>query len=241
MKFSDQGIIISQKKYGENSLIVKVFSAEHGVYRGFVNSVKSSKDKAIFQIGNLISFEFRARIEESLGQFATVDLVKSYCSKIMFDRFKLSCVNSLFSIIDHSFLERENHQLLFEKLIIFLQKVVDEDEAKNFLTDYVKLELKILQTLGYGIDLSSCVVTDSEIDLAFVSPKSARAVCLEAGLPYKNKLLKLPNFLTDAKDEVSENDLRDGLRLSGYFLEKFIFEDQNEKLGIRNKLEKSFN
>ena len=67
MKFSDQGIIISQKKYGENSLIVKVFSAEHGVYRGFVNSVKSSKDKAIFQIGNLISFEFRARIEDESG------------------------------------------------------------------------------------------------------------------------------------------------------------------------------
>ncbi len=240
MKFNDQGIIISQKKYGENSLIVKVFSREHGVYRGFINSAKSGKNKAIFQIGNLISFEFRARSEENLGQFTAVDLVKSYCSQIMFDRFKLDCVNSLFSIIDHCFLERESHQMLFEKLVTFLQKIIEEDEAKNFLTDYIKFELKILKTLGYGIDLSSCVVTNSTVDLAFVSPKSARAVCFEAGKPYQNKLLKLPNFLTDNAVEVSTKDLRDGLRLSGYFLEKFIFEDRKERLGVRKKLEQLF-
>lgn len=239
MKFSDTGIIISQKKYGENSLIVKVFSREHGIYCGFVNSVKSTKDKAIFQIGNLISFEFRARNEENLGQLATVDLVKSYCSKIMFDRLKLDCANSIFSIIDHCFLERESHEKLFEKLQIFLQKLVDENEAENFLTDYVKLELKILKTLGYGIDLSSCAATESTENLSYVSPKSARAVSFEAGQPYKNKLLKLPNFLTEATGEINQNDLRDGLRLSGYFLEKFLFEEQKEKLGVRNKLEKS--
>lgn len=240
MKFTDQGIIISQKKYGENSLIVKVFSREHGIYRGFVNSVKSSKDKAIFQIGNLISFEFRARSEENLGQLAAVDLVKSFCSKIMFERCKLDCVNSLFSIIDHCFLERENQEMLFEKLLNFLQKIVDEDQAKNFLTDYIKLELKILKTLGYGIDLTSCVVTDSTVDLAFVSPKSARAVSLSAGMPYQNKLLKLPQFLTDEESAADENDLRDGLRLSGYFLEKFMFEERKEKFGIRKKLEQNF-
>jgi len=238
MKFNDEGIIIGQQKYGENSLIVKVFSCQHGIYRGFVNSIKSTKIKAIFQIGNLISFEFRARSEENLGQFATVDLVKSYCSKIMFDRFKLNCANSLFSIIDHSFLERENHQDLFEKLVIFLQKLVDEDEAKKLLVFYIRLELKILETLGYGIDLSSCAATESLENLAFVSPKSARAVSFEAGQPYQNKLLKLPNFLTSATNKIEADDLRDGLRLSGYFLEKFIFEAQREKLEIRNRLAK---
>lgn len=236
MKFSDQGLIISQKKYGENSLIVKVFSQQHGLQSSFVKSVKSSKDKAIFQIGNLISFEFRARLEESLGQFVAIDLAKSYCPKIMFDRFKLTCANSIFSIIDHCFLERESHEKLFEKLLIFLQKLVDEDEPKNFLPDYVKLELKILKTLGYGIDLSSCAATKTTKNLSYVSPKSARAVSLEAGKPYQNKLLKLPNFLTNATSEIAENDLRDGLRLSGYFLEKFLFEEKKEKLGLRNKL-----
>ncbi len=227
MKFSDHGIIISLKKYGENSLIVKVFSQHHGVYRGFVKSVKSSKDKVNFQIGNLISFEYRARIEENLGQFFAVDLVRSFCAKMMFDKLRLSCATSVFSIIDSVFLERDNHQMLFDKLQDFLQKLSDENcQKKEFLAEYIRLELKILKTLGYGIDLSSCAVTESEDDLVFVSPKSGRAVSYQAGKPYENKLLKLPNFLISTSDHDDEQ-LIDGLKLSGFFLEKFVFEEKN--------------
>ena len=227
MKFSDAGIIISLKKYGENSLIVKVFSQHHGIYSAFVRSVKSSKDKTIYQIGNLITFEYRVRIEENLGQFFATDLERSYCSKMMFDKLRLDCVRSIFSIIDTVFLERENHEILFEKLQEFLQKLSNDNSHKtDFLADYIKLELEILKTLGYGIDLSSCAVTNSKINLAFVSPKSARAVTSEVGEPYKNKLLKLPNFLIE-ESQCDENHLLDGLRLSGYFLEKFVFEDRS--------------
>lgn len=236
MKFSDEGIIISQKKYGENSLIVKVFSRRHGVYRGFVKSIRSAKTKVIFQIGNLISFEYRARNEDNLGQFYTVDLMRSYCSIIMFEQVKLDCINSLFSIIDNSFLEREEHRVFFDKLQGFLQKITTEGETRLFLADYIKLELKILKTLGYGIDLSSCVVTNSEANLAFVSPKSARAVSMEIGKPYQNKLLKLPKFLIDYSSEISEDDVGNGLNLSGFFLEKFIFEDSKDKINYRKKL-----
>lgn len=227
MKFSDQGIIISQKKFNENSLIVKVFSQNHGIYNGFVKSAKSQKNRTIFQIGNLVSFEHMSRNEESLGQFANVDLVKGYCSKIMFDRLRLDCANSLFSIIDSAFLERENHEDLFGKTCNFLENLSDDESQKEeVIGEYVKLELEILKNLGYEIDLSSCVVTNSKVNLAFVSPKSAHAVSFEIGQPYKNKLLKLPNFLIgDSKYE--ENQLIDGLKLSGYFLEKFIFEDKN--------------
>ncbi len=234
MKFEDFGIIISQKKYGENSLVVKVFSKDHGIYRGFVKSVKSAKDRVIFQIGNQISFEFRARDEESLGGFFAVDLMRSYCSKIIFDNLKLSCVKSLFALIDDLFLEREEQQKLFEKLQIFLQKISTEDHAaKSFLADYIRLELKILKTLGYGVDLFSCVVTNSKTDLAFVSPKSARAVSFEAGKAYESKLLKLPNFLVEDATDYDESHLLDGLKLSGFFLEKFLFSektfDQNQQ------------
>jgi DNA repair protein RecO (recombination protein O) len=240
MLFKDEGIIISQKKYGENSLIVKVFSRHHGIYCGFVGSVKSMKEKIIFQTGNLISFEFRCHIEENLGRFLAVDLVRSYCAKIMFERIKLDCVNSLFMIINSSFAEREKHEKLFEKLQIFLQQIGEESTGKNFLADYVKLELKILKTLGYGIDLSSCVVTNCKTNLAFVSQKSARAVCFEAGKPYQNKLLKLPNFLTDGLNEINDEDILNGLRLSRFFLEKFIFEKSEKLLNSRKKLEQNF-
>jgi len=267
MKFSDNGIIISQKKYSENSAIIKVFSKENGIYSGFVSNLKSKKNQAIFQIGNLISFEWRARSEDGLGHFYYVDLVKSFTAKIIFDRLKLSCCSSLFSIIDSCFLERENHCNLFTKIYNFLLKISDENISKNvFLTDYISLELKILEVLGYGIDLSSCVVTNATTNLTFVSPKSARAVSFEAGKRYENLLLKLPQFLltqyhsqdlvsADLANHIPANDednlqnyqeikdshLQDGLRLSGYFLEKYIFAEKNIRPASRLNIERALN
>lgn len=238
MKFNDCGIIISIKKYSENSAIVKVFSQHHGIYRGFVKSIKSSKSRTIYQVGNLISFEFRSRIEENLGSFFAVDLVKSYCAKIMFDALKLNCVNSLFSMVDELFLERENHRDLFEEIQNFLQKISRDDVSPNeFLADYVRAELLILQVLGYGIDLSSCAATNSTVDLVFVSPKSARAVSLEAGKPFQNKLLRLPEFLHKDSAEIDEKNLLDGLELSGFFLQKFLFaERKSPKISYRDNI-----
>lgn len=243
MKFSDQGIIINSKKYGESSLLIKIFSQHHGIFSAFVKSAKSSKDKVIFQIGNLISFEYRARIEENLGQLYYVDLSRSYLSLVIFDAFKIDCANSLFTLINESFLERENQEKLFGKLEDFLQKITrDETATSNILSDYIKLELKILKTLGYGIDLSSCVVSNSTSNLAFVSPKSARAVSLEIGLPHQDKLLKLPNFLVEENAQYGASCLHEGLKLSGFFLEKFLFAENKKDqrfFSYRKNIEKA--
>jgi DNA repair protein RecO (recombination protein O) len=169
--------------------------------------------------------------------------VKSYSSQIIFDKLKLDCVKSLFSIIDELFLEREEQPILFERLNFFLQKITDENyQVKNFLADYIKLELKILKVLGYGIDLSSCAVTDSKVDLVFVSPKSARAVSVSAAKGYEKKLLKLPEFLIEESANYDEQHLLEALELSGFFLKKFLFEERSfgkeEKFFYRENIKK---
>ena len=133
-------------------------------------------------------------------------------------------------MIDSFFLEREAQEKLFLKLKEFLQKL-GEDEARerNFLADYIRLELKILKTLGYEIDLSSCAVTGLVDDLAFVSPKSARAVSFDVGKIYEKKLLKLPKFLLAQENEITNECLLLGLDLSGFFLQKFLLEDGQQK------------
>ncbi len=232
MKFADEGIIINIKKYGENSLIVKVFSSSHGIYRGFVKFAKSSKAQNIYQIGNLISFEFVARLEESLGSFVNVDLIESFSGKIIFDKLKLTCAKSLFSIMDELFLERENHQNLFVNFKNFLELIANSSQTKEeIIATYIKLELNILENLGYGLDLTKCAATGNSSNLTFVSPKTGRAVSMQAGLPYKNKLLNLPEFLIENSSAVNQKQLIDGLKLSGFFLEKFLNE---EELGLKN-------
>ncbi|MBL6664288.1 MAG: DNA repair protein RecO [Rickettsiales bacterium] len=234
MKFSDQGIIINISSYGENSAILKIFSENHGVYRGFVKYTKSSKNKAIFQIGNLVSFEFKARLEENLGSFSSFDLIKSYCTKILFDKEKLKLATSLFHLIDNVILEKFALEEFFFLISEFLQNLVEEDNAINNLRNYIILEFQIIKILGYEIDISSCVATGSTDNLRYVSPKSARAVCFESGKPYENKLLKLPEFFTNYASKVSKEDVMDGLKLTEYFLLKFIFDGDVSKMKFRN-------
>ncbi len=90
---------------------------------------------------------------------------------------------------------------------------------------FVRFELAVLNHLGFGLDLSRCVATGAENDLAFVSPKSGRAVCREAGLPYADKMLILPSFLKIGQNQGADtHSLMEAFRLTGYFLERHVYE-----------------
>ena len=55
---------------------------------------------------------------------------------------------------------------------------------------------------------------------------AGRAVSREAGMPYDNRLLKLPAFLVDRREgePPSVADMEAGFRLTGYFLDRHILE-----------------
>lgn len=240
MKFSDQGIIIDIRSYGENSAIVKLLTKDHGICRAFVKSAKSKKAAAIYQIGNLVSFEYRSRIDDNLGSLFAVDLECSYMANIMFEKSKLDCVRCLFFIIDKAFWESEVQDILFTQLDEFLTDIAAENiNFDKIVADYIRLELSILNILGYGVDLTSCAVKESNINLAFVSPKSARAVSYDVGLPYAAKLLPLPAFLIADCKKLEPQDLTNGLKLSGYFLAKHIFEGDDNFVGVRSNILKN--
>ena len=78
--------------------------------------------------------------------------------------------------------------------------------------------MDLLEELGFGLDLRACAVTGATMDLAFVSPKSGRAVSRHGAGDWADRLLPLPGFLIgDGPSE--DEDILMGLRLSGYFLE----------------------
>jgi DNA repair protein RecO (recombination protein O) len=189
-------------------------------------------------MGNLITFDYASRLEDGLGSFLNLDLAENNCSRFMLDKLRINCAKSIISIIDDYFLERESFEFLYKKFLEFLQNLGDARiQNQQIIGNYIKLELMILESLGYGIDFSCCVVTNSRVNLAFVSPKSAHAVSIEAGEKYSHKLLKLPNFLLEEKNEnIENNQLIDGLKLSGFFLKKFLFIDDFDKSKQQNSL-----
>jgi DNA repair protein RecO (recombination protein O) len=88
----------------------------------------------------------------------------------------------------------------------------------------VRWELQLLGELGFGLDLTECAATGIDADLAYVSPRSGRAVSRDAGKPYCTKLLKLPPFLLDDAAPIGEGDIQAGFALTGHFLERDVLE-----------------
>ena len=60
-----------------------------------------------------------------------------------------------------------------------------------------RFEAQILAECGFRLDLSRCAATGTSEGLAYVSPRSGRAVSLEAGAPWRDRLLPLPGFLRE--------------------------------------------
>ncbi len=238
MKFEDIGVIIDIKKHNESSAVIKVFSQNHGVRKGFVKSAFSKKNQAIFQVGNLISFEWRSRIEENLGSFYYCEVVRSYSSKIIFNKLRLSCFLSLITIINNNFHEREVLNELYLKLVKVIESFADKDLSdKKVIVNYIIFEFDLLSELGYGMDLTRCAVSDSQEELIYVSPKSGRAVSKKIGDPYGKKILNLPGFIHfyannqseyDNDNEISNQDILSGLKLTGFFLDKHIFTQESQ-------------
>src|SRR5205814_702870 len=69
--------------------------------------------------------------------------------------------------------EREAHPRVFEGLLRLIAHLA---QGEAMLPDLIRWETVLLADLGYGLDLTSCAVTGETAGLAFVSPKTGRAV-----------------------------------------------------------------
>src|SRR6185436_3978235 len=139
---------------------------------------------------------------------------------------ELAGLSSACAVVDEALPEREPHPAIFEGFHAFLLSLGHE----GWPAIYVRLELGLLQELGFGLDLDKCAVTGQTDDLAFVSPKSGRAVSRTAAEPYKGKLLALPGFLSTGGLPEDGVELRQGLDLTGFFLERHVFWPHNKPL-----------
>lgn len=212
MEWRDQGTLLSVRKHGETSAIIEVFTAEHGRHAGVVRGGVSRKIAPILQPGAQLDLAWRARLEEHIGSF-TVEPVKSRAA-VMSDRKALAALNAITALLAFALPEREPHAKLYAQTIAMLD-LLSTNEA--WPVGYLQWELALLEDLGYGLDLSQCAVTGDREDLAFVSPKSGRAVSAEGAGDWADKLLPLPEELLGVvTDDLA--GIGDGLRTTGHFL-----------------------
>ncbi len=219
LQFTDEALILTVDKFGDHDAILHLFTPEHGLCRGVVKRGLSNKNRADIQPATLAQATWKARLPEHLGTI-TLEANHSYGARVMHDPLRLAAVGSVMSLIACSLAERDAHPELYSQAITFLQHVAAGVEPLIWLAEYVRLELALLEQAGFGLDLTSCAATGQTEDLAYVSPKSARAVSRGAGAPYHDKMLPLPDFIHHPEhlpDTI--DDIRDGIAHTGHFIE----------------------
>jgi len=219
MEWQDQGVLLSVRRHGEGAAIIEVLSEFHGRHAGLVRGGGSRKSAALLQPGNLLALTWRARLEDQLGSFI-IELNHAHSATLLSSRLRLYAFNALAAMLVHYLPEREPNTAVFHAVIDLLSRLSSDD---NWQHRYCLLELEMLNTLGYGIDLSQCAVSGQTFDLTHVSPKSGRAVSRGSARGWEDKLLSYPAFLQqDTLTKISSEEFRKSLRLSGYFFEKHV-------------------
>ncbi len=218
MEWRDEGVVIGVRAHGETSVIVELFTAEHGRCLGMVRGGRSRLLRPVLQPGNLVMATWRARLEEHLGAFQ-VEALSLKAGFILADAFRLAGMSSLMALTQ-LLPEREPHQKLYEAAHIVLSSMENDDVWPALL---VRWEMGLLDELGFGLDLTKCASTGSTDDLIYVSPRTGKAVSRDAGKPYHDKLFGLPAFLRGAEG-LCAADILAGFKLTGYFLERHIFQ-----------------
>ncbi len=233
MRWSDDGIFLQGRPFGETSVIADIFTRGHGRTLGLIKGGRSRRMRPLLQGGNLLQVEWRARLDDQLGVY-TIDLTDAIAAGVLDNALALAGLTSICALVQ-LFPERDPHPNLFDEAKLALTQAGADGSAGS----YVRFEVALLRELGFGLNLAQCAVTGSVNDLIYVSPKSGNAVSRIAGEPYRDKLLRLPGFLIDGltADISDAQEVIDGLALTGYFLETHLAEQSGTALpGARQAL-----
>jgi DNA repair protein RecO (recombination protein O) len=221
MQWTDEGVILGTRRHGETSLIVELMTPAHGRHLGLVRGGRSRRQQPVLQPGNSVRATWRARLDEHLGNL-TVEATTLRAARLMegvAGLYGIQLIAGLLRLLP----ERDPHPQLYEGVVAILDWL-EEPLATGAVL--VRFEARMLEELGFGLDLERCAATGETGELVYVSPKSGRAVSRAAGEPYNDRLLTLPRFLIEDGGTVppSAADVLAGFRLTGYFLARHVYE-----------------
>ena len=211
MNWDDTGFLISKNRYNENFLISEFYTKNHGKISGIIFGGTSKKIKNYLQIGNQLYLNYNSKSENKIGYFK-LEIQKVY-SPIYFENSqKLSCINSVMSLIRLLTAESQSNIKIFD-LIEKFYLILLRDE---WLKDYILWELELFKTIGFDLELDKLATKElSDDNIVYVVKSNT-----------EKKII--PNFLIDKK--IAVNDLKTllkGLKLVSDFLEKTILKPNN--------------
>jgi DNA repair protein RecO (recombination protein O) len=218
MQWTDEAIVLGVKRHGETSVILELMTQERGRHLGLVRGGAGTRLRGVLQPGNSLRATWRARLDEHLGHYS-VEGLNLRAATFLGAAHAVHGVTHLAALC-RLLAEREPHAGIYASLEGILDGI---DDAQVLAPQIARFELAFLAELGFGLDLDTCAATGATADLIYVSPRSGRAVSRDAGEPYREKLLRLPEFLHNDDRTASSADLADAFALTGFFLDRHAF------------------
>ena len=221
IEWRDEATLLAVRPFGETSVIIEVFASGQGRWAGVVRGGTSRKLAPHLQPGAQLSVTWKARLDGHLGSF-TVEPLRSRSAVAMADRLALAGLNAVCAILAAVLPEREAHDPLYQRTAQLLDLL---GQSAIWPLAYLRWEQALLEELGYALDLTVCAVTGARDDLAYVSPRTGRAVSTAGAGEWADRLLALPPVLLGQGD-AGNAEIRAALETTGYFLEHKLLADQ---------------
>lgn len=212
MEWRDEGLLLSVRPHGEAAAIAELFTAAHGRHAGVVPGGASRRMAPLLQPGAQLAVEWRARLDDHLGHFRAEPLRSR--AAILSDRRALAGLNALCALLHVALPEREPHPALYAGTVALADALA---AGEGWEPLYLRWELRLLEELGYGLDLTACAVTGAREGLAYVSPRTGRAVSLAGAGDWADRLLPLPPVLLG---DGGPQDYAPAMALTGHFLSR---------------------
>jgi DNA repair protein RecO (recombination protein O) len=218
MQWTDEGIVLGARRHGETSVILELMTRDRGRHLGLVRGGAGRRLRGVLQPGNSVSATWRARLDEHLGNYA-VEGTNLRTAGFLTAAHAVHGVTHLAALC-RLLAEREPHANVHGALEAILDSLDDPAAVAPMIA---RFEFGFLAELGFGLDLAACAATGATNDLIYVSPRSGRAVSRAAGEPYRDKLMRLPEFLRADAEPATAAELADAFALTGFFLDRHAF------------------
>lgn len=212
MEWRADGILLSTRRHGETAAILEVFTEAEGRFAGVLPGGGSRRMAPVLQPGAQLDVTWRARLSEHIGSFR-VEPLKNRAADVMADRLALAGLGSVCALLAFCLAERAPYPALYRLTAALL----DGLGAPRWGEAYLGWEMALLTEMGFGLDLGACAVTGATEDLAFVSPRTGRAVSRAGAGTWAERLLPFPGCLAGGPVAAPE-ELPAALRTTGHFL-----------------------
>lgn len=187
MLINDIGIVLHMKPLQENGWLVSVLTFEHGLISGYVK-----RQKKHINVGDICHVSKNTRLEEQLG-FMKLEILESLLVCTVYDKTKVVILDCTLSLLYCVLYPNEGAGRIYNLAIQMLRDIKDS-VGQDLLFAYTLFEYRIIEAIGFGLDISKCSVSGVVDNLQYISPNTGAVVSDLVGAPYADKLWKLPSL-----------------------------------------------